>query len=206
MAKIEVVDYNDMAQKAKKMRTDAQDLNKEFLLAYQHIIDMHKSWYGVRYNELAKSFNENLAPTIHEMLKLTVTEVPFTLERVANNYSRVAERSKVTSEQETEYKKMTQIPRPIEVGTRFMTQEVENAKKSVEDNFERAKTKMNQIQDVFNRITWRSEAADSFRENFTRLKKQITENISQIMIQFRDCMQKALDDYEAAERANNIKK
>ena len=51
MAKIEYVDYVDLAGKAKDIRTHAQELNKELSTAYKSVIDMHQNWYGKRYND-----------------------------------------------------------------------------------------------------------------------------------------------------------
>lgn len=203
MAKIETVDYKDLASKAKQIRAQAQDLNKELLSAYQHIIDMHKSWYGKRYNDLAKDFN-NLAPSINEVLKLTVREIPFALETVANNYSTVNEGSKATSAQQTSEKKMTTVPQPNDIGMRFLTQEVTQIKKLVEDNFKKSVAKMNTIESIYNKITWRSEAADAFRLRFTKLKKQITEDLGKINAQFGKLMQQALDDIQTTEKKNTV--
>lgn len=203
MAKIEVVDYKDLGQKAKQIRTQAQDLNKELLSAYQHIIDMHKSWYGKRYNDLAKDFN-NLAPTINEMLKLTVSEIPFALERIANNFSKVNEGAKTTSAQQTSIKKMTNVPRPNDIGMRFITKDVNQIKKFVEDNFKKAVIKMDTIESIFYKITWKSESADAFRARFNKLKKQITNELNKINTQFAKLMQQALDDMQTTEKNNTV--
>ena len=61
MAQIMNVDYEAMPNQAKQMRQYAIELNNEFKTAYSYIGDMHNSWYGVRYNELVRDFN-NLAP------------------------------------------------------------------------------------------------------------------------------------------------
>ena len=105
MAKVEYVDYKDLAVKAKEIRAHAQTLNDEFTKAYNSVIEMHKSWYGKRYNELAKDFNE-LTPSVNEVLKITVGEIPFALETISNNFSQADTGANATTAQQTAEKKM----------------------------------------------------------------------------------------------------
>ena len=83
MAKIDHVDYEAMPRQAKAMREYALELNNELRTAYSNVGEMHNSWYGVRYNELVKDFNE-LIPQVNDLLKLVVTEIPFAVETIAN--------------------------------------------------------------------------------------------------------------------------
>ena len=69
MARIMNVDYEAIPGKAQQMRSQGEELNTELTTAYQSITDMHNAWYGKRYNELVKSFN-NIIPQINEMLQL----------------------------------------------------------------------------------------------------------------------------------------
>ena len=96
MARIDHVDYEAMPRQAKAMREYALELNSELRAAYTNIGEMHNSWYGVRYNELVKDFNE-LIPQINDLLKLVVTEIPFAVETVANNYAQADKGQNVTS-------------------------------------------------------------------------------------------------------------
>ena len=203
MAKIETVDYKDLAVKAKDIRTHAQALNKELTTAYKSVIDMHKSWYGKRYNELAKDFN-NLAPTVNEILKITVKEIPFALETVANNYSQADTNSNVTSAQQTAETKMENVPTPSDVGMRFITTDVTSTKESVKKNFKNAVTEMNSIESIYNKITWKSEAADAFKAKFTKLKTQIIKEIETINTQFDRLMKQTLEDIQTTENKNTV--
>ena len=58
MARIDRVDYVAMPGQAKKMREYALELNSELKAAYSNVAEMHNAWYGIRYNELVKDFNE----------------------------------------------------------------------------------------------------------------------------------------------------
>lgn len=203
MAKVEYVDYKDLALKAKDIRSHAETLNKELSTAYQNVIDMHKDWYGVRYNELAKDFNE-LAPAIDEMLKITVTEIPFALETVSNNFSQADSGINATSAQQTQAVKMANVPTPNDVGMRFLTAEVTAVKDSVKANFKNAVTEMNEIENTYNKISWKSESAEAFRAKFTKLKSQITKEIETINTQFDRLMQQTLEDIQTTENKNTV--
>ena len=106
MARIMNVDYEAIPGKAQQMRSQGEELNTELTTAYQSITDMHNAWYGKRYNELVKSFN-NIIPQINEMLQLVVGDIPFALETVANNYSQADKGSNVTSANNTAPKKIS---------------------------------------------------------------------------------------------------
>lgn len=203
MAKVEYVDYKDLAVKAKDIRSHAETLNKELTTAYKSIIDMHKAWYGNRYNELAKDFNE-LAPSIDEMLKITVTEIPFALETVANNFSQADSGVNATSAQQTQSLKMENVPTPNDIGMRFITEEVTTIKESVKNNLKNAVTEMDSIESTYNKISWKSESSEAFRVKFTKLKSQITEEIETINAQFDKLMKQTLDDIQTTENKNTV--
>ena len=203
MAKVEYVDYKDLAVKAKEIRSHAQTLNDELSKAYQSVIEMHQSWYGKRYNELAKDFNE-LAPSINELLKITVGEIPFALETVSNNFSQADTGANATSAQQTAEKKMPNVPAPNDVGMRFMTEQVTATKNKVSTNFKNANTEMNTIESVYNKISWKSESSEAFRAKFTKLKAKIVKDIEEVNAQFTKLMQQTLDDIATTEKKNTV--
>ena len=203
MAKVEHVDYLDLANKATNIATHAQTLNKELSKAYQSVIDMHKSWYGKRYNELAKDFNE-LAPSINEILKITLTEIPFALETVSNNFSQADRGINATKAQQRSVTKMPNVAMPNDVGMRFISADVTTTKESVKNSFKNAVSEMNTIEGIYNKITWKSESAEAFRTKFTKLKNQITKEIESLNTQFDKLMKKTLEDIEATEKKNTV--
>ena len=205
MSRVENVDYRDLAVKAKDIRNHAKGLNEQFSKIYLEITTMHQSWYGKRYNELAKDFNE-LAPSINEMLKLTYGEIPFALETIANNFSQVDTGSKTTSAQQTQETKMPNIPTPNDVGMRFMEVQVKDTKTKVVQGFKNANEKMRAIENTYNKIAWRSESAEAFRAKFTKLKNQITKEIEQLKTQFDKLMEQAMEDLRVTEKKNTVNK
>ena len=172
MAKIDHVDYEAMPRQAKAMREYALELNNELRTAYSNVGEMHNSWYGVRYNELVKDFNE-LIPQVNDLLKLVVTEIPFAVETIANNYAQADKGQNVTSAEETSANNIENLPITNDVGMRFMTAEVANTQRSVSEKFDASKELMNKIEAEYNRVEWQSEASESFKARFNKLKNDI---------------------------------
>ena len=203
MANITSVDYEAIPSQAKQMRAEAQQLNSEMTKAYTSIENMHNSWYGVRYNELQKAFN-NLIPSLNEMLTLVVKEIPFALETVANNYSLADKGTKVTSAINDGPKPITALTITSDVGMKFITADVEATQKSVETNFENSKEQMNKIESIYNGIDWKSEAATAFKSQFTKLKNEIVISFENLKADFAKLMNETKSDIQATESANTV--
>lgn len=203
MAKIDHVDYEAMPRKAKAMREYALELNNELRTAYSNVGEMHNSWYGVRYNELVKDFNE-LIPQVNDLLKLVVTEIPFAVETIANNYAQADKGQNVTSAEETSANNIENLPITNDVGMRFMTAEVANTQRSVSEKFDASKELMNKIEAEYNRVEWQSEASESFKARFNKLKNDILMAFDNINNEFSKLMTQTQQDIETTEKANTV--
>lgn len=201
MANLMEVDYEAIPQYATNIRTLGVELNSEITKAYTSIGEMHSSWYGKRYNELVGAFN-NMIPQINEILSLTVGEIPFALETVANNYSQADTGANVVGTQKTDPQVVSNLTVSNDVGMKFISEEVTTVKNLVSTNFKNAKSKMDEIERNFNQIKWQSEAADSFRTRLTKLKQSIASSFEQIDTEFTKLMSQAIDDVQSVE--NNI--
>ena len=197
MARIDHVDYEAMPRQAKAMREYALELNSELRAAYTNIGEMHNSWYGVRYNELVKDFNE-LIPQINDLLKLVVTEIPFAVETVANNYAQADKGQNVTSAEETSANNIENLPITNDVGMRFMTSDVANTQ------FDSSKELMNKIESEYNRVDWQSEASESFKARFEKLKNDILSAFDNINNEFSKLMTQTQEDIENTEKSNTV--
>ena len=203
MAKIDHVDYEAMSRQAKAMREYALELNNELRTAYSNVGEMHNSWYGVRYNELVKDFNE-LIPQVNDLLKLVVTEIPFAVETIANNYAQADKGQNVTSAEETSANNIENLPITNDVGMRFMTAEVANTQRSVSEKFDASKELMNKIEAEYNRVEWQSEASESFKARFNKLKNDILMAFDNINNEFSKLMTQTQQDIETTEKANTV--
>lgn len=203
MAKIDNVDYEAMPKNARNMRNYGKELNKEAINAFKNVENMHKSWYGDRYNELIKKFN-NLVPQMNEMLNLVVTEIPVALENVANNYSQADKGKNATTVDNTPPQKITNIAIHKDVGMRFITAEVQNTQTKVSNNFKNAKAKMDQIASEYNKVKWTSDASVAFKRKFNSLKTNISKSFDDINSSFTKLMNQAKDDIQRTEKANTV--
>ena len=203
MANITNVDYEAMPSQANQMRTLGQDLNGQITTAYQSIANMHNNWYGRRYNDLVKEFNK-IIPQINELLELVVGEIPFALETIANNYSQADQGAIVTNAVKTTPNNIAEIAISNDVGMKFITSEVETVKSNVSNNFKNAREKMNEIESVYGRIQWRSEASEAFGAKFRKLKQDIINAFENIDNQFTALMEQTLSDIQATENANTV--
>lgn len=204
MARINIVDYEKMPGQANEMRGEARMLNKELAKAYKKIEDMHEHWYGKRYNELVQDFN-NMIPAINEMLELVVTNIPSTLETIANNYAQVDTGNKVVAVNNEEPDKIQEKPKSNDVGMRFITESVEEVKQNVSVNFENAKDLMDKIETIYSKVVWESEASEEFKAKFTKLKGEIVSSFENIKSQFGKLMEQTKQDMENTENANTVK-
>lgn len=143
-----------------------------------------------------------MIPQINDILSLAVNEIPFALETVANNYSQADTGTNVVGAERTEPKVVSNLTVSNDVGMKFISEEVTNVKNSVSTNFKNAKSKMDEIERIFNQITWQSEAAESFRTKLTKLKQSIASSFEQIDTEFSKLMSQAIDDVQSVE--NNI--
>lgn len=203
MANIGNVDYRAIPGQANSMREKGRELNSELTNAYKSIGDMHNSWYGVRYNDLVKSFNK-IIPDLNEMLKLVVTDVPFSLETVANNYAQADTGAKVASATQEAANKIVELPTPADVGMKFLTGPVEEVQNNVSNNFKNAKDKMDQIEVTFGQIAWESEAATTYKARFKSLKDKIVTSLDSLNADFTSLMNQAKEDIQATENANTV--
>lgn len=203
MANITSVDYVAMPSQAQQMRTLGQELNSELTTAYQNVANMHNYWYGQRYNDLVKEFN-NLVPEINELLELVVGKIPYALETIANNYSQADRGSNVTNAVKTSHKKIANLSLSNDVGMKFVTTEVESVKTKISNNFKTAKDKMNNIESAYLKIQWKSEASETFATTFKKLKANIVGAFENINSQFTKLMNQTLSDIQATENANTI--
>lgn len=200
---IEEVDYNGFPRIAKAMREDAIKLNKEVTMAYATVGVMGKNWYGPRYDDLVKIFNK-MIPDFENILKLTVTDFPYTLELVANNYSTVDTGKKVTSAEKTPIQKIQNISLSGKTTFRFMEENVKTNQTDINKNFDRILGFIDSIEANYKKLNWVSAAAKEFEMKFNRLKNDISTKVSDTKVQFKKLMDQTVEDIQRSESANTV--
>ena len=203
MAKIQYVDYEAIPGQAKEMRSCGKQLNSEVTKIYSSVEEMHGHWYGIRYNELVKGFN-NLIPRLNEMLTLVVTELPYALETIANNYSLADKGTKITVASSEGPNKLTNLPIINDVGMKFITTSVHEKQQSISANLKNAKEQMDRIESIYLRVQWQSEAAEAFKARLSKLKNEIVASFESLNTDFVRLMEQTQKDIEIAENANKV--
>ena len=203
MAMIGTVDYKRMPMQASEIREEAKALNREMLSAYEKIKDMHEFWYGVRYNELVQSFND-MIPSINDLLTLIVSEIPYALDTIANNYSLADSGQTVVAANNEAPNKIQNLLTSNDVGMRFLSAEVNEVKQEVSRKFSTAREIMDKTEAIYSKIVWESEAAEAFRVKFTALKNEISTSFENINTKFVKLMEQTAQDIENTEKANTV--
>ena len=203
MAKTRRVNYEEMAIQVKKIREDGKQLNNQIIKIYSYLTDMHEFWYGKRYNELIKSFN-NMVPQLNEILSLVVYRLPYSLELIANNYSIVDKKTKETVESEEESNRIKELKITNDVGMRFLSGQVINIQQEISRCFEIAKEQINKIEIEYKKILWESESAYIFERKFGEIKEKIIDFFEDINVKFKEQIRQTENDFGRVEKANNI--
>lgn len=202
--RIDNVDYNGFPKVAKGMRSDAEMLNKQVKELYERLAEMKKDWYGPRYDELVKAFNR-MIPDLNKILDLTVTQMPFTIETIANNYAKVDIGKGITSAIETATKKIADVVESGKQKLRFDETKVIADKQKMDTNLNRVLELMDSIEEKYKTLDWKSDASDEFEKTFKKLKSNISSNISNTKKQFKELMDKTISDMKGTESANTVK-
>ena len=198
---IDDVDYNGFPKVAKSMRSEAEELNNQVKELYDRLAEMKKDWYGPRYDELVKSFNR-MIPDLNKIMELTVTKMPFTIEKIANNYAKVDTGKGITSAVETAAKKIAEVAESAKQRLRFNETKVNEDKQNMDTNLNRVLELMDSIENNYKTLEWESDASRTFEKTFKNLKNNIINNITDTKKQFKELMDKTLSDMKETENAN----
>lgn len=134
MANIGNVNYEAIPAKTDQMRESGRGLCNEMHAMYNTIREMHADWYGVRYNALVEGFNK-IRPSINSMLELVFTDLPASLDTIANNYSKVDRQMPIRAVSEERPKVIGDLPIIDDTGKfRFITNRVVERRQTVESD------------------------------------------------------------------------
>ena len=204
MANIGNVNYEEIPAKTDQMRESGRGLCNEMHAMYNTIREMHADWYGVRYNTLVEGFNK-MRPSINSMLELVFTDLPASLDMIANNYSKVDRQMPIRAVNEEKPKVIEDLPIIDDTGKfRFITNRVAERRQTVEANIKKGIELIDEFENVYRTIQWESEAATAYTAKFTRLKEELITSFNELKKQFAELMLQAEQDIEQAEKANTV--
>lgn len=203
MSKIRRADYEIIATQAKKIREHGKQLNSEIIKVYSNLESMHEFWYGKRYNTLLKVFN-TIIPQVNEMLEIVVGKLPYVLELIANNYSKVDIGQNETVADNTKPNRIKELVITNDEGMRFLSGKVIDMQEEISKCFERAKYEMNQIEIEYSKILWESESSELFKQKYCQLKNAIIVLLENVDVEFKKLMAQTENNIEGAEKNNTV--
>lgn len=202
MANIES-DYEATYKQATPILETAQALNRNIGNVYGTIGNMHTVWFGIRYNELVQAFN-NMIDDLNSVLKLVVTDIPFSLKTVANNYSQADRGVNCGPAEQVGSTPIEALPTPADVGMKFEEAPVTEYKGRVENYISQAISNMQQIETLFNQVHWESEAATNYRTSLKNDREKISRAFDDVKQTFATKMTQSIEDINRAESSSNV--
>ena len=204
MAHIGNVDYMSIPGKTDQMRGVGRELNEKIQSMYDKIKELHGFWYGERYNRLVEGFNK-VRPTLNNIIKLIYTELPASLDTIANNYSKLDRGMSIRALQEEQPKTIEELPIIDDAGKfRFISNSVIDVKQDVEAKINKAIELINEFENVYRTIDWESDAATAYKTLFGKLKEEVVTSLNNLKKDFTELMLQAEQDAKLTEDTNTV--
>ena len=203
MGAVVLIDYENLPSQSNNIRNLAITLNERLNDVYINIGKMHEYWYGNRYNDMVTRFN-SIIPQMNQFLEVIVTEVPYIIESIANNFSEVDIQQKVSAEQKSGVQTIQTLQVTKDVGMRYIEKEVENIKAIIKEEFNEIRNIMEEINGIMRQTIIECENSGEFKSQFNRLSKSFNQSINNIEIRFIELMENARRQMGDAERLNTV--
>ena len=197
------IEYEGFPAEAREIREKASEVNDKICGIYKMFEEMNRSWRGKRYNDLAKQCN-GVIGYFDKLLQLVVTQLPFELETVANNYSLADSGSKIVGMPEQRaVKKITQVPTPDPIDVYISIKDVEDYRTNIGMAFDNVNAMINQIDTRVKHLKWEGQAAGNYKAEINNLKDQIQKSVTEIRKAFSTKMNEAMEDMKLAETSSD---
>lgn len=204
MANIGNVDYMSIPAKTDEMRGVGRELNEKMQSMYDKIRNLHDFWYGERYNRLVEGFNK-IRPSINNIVELIYTELPSSLDIIANNYSKLDRSVGIRTLSEEKPKVIEELAIIDDAGKfRFVSSSVAEVKAEVEGDITKSVTLIDEFENVYKTIDWESDAATAYKTVFAKLKEEVVSSLNNLKKEFTELMAQAEQDTKLTEDTNTV--
>lgn len=204
MANIGNVDYMSIPAKTDRMRGVGRELNEKMQSMYDKIRNLHDFWYGERYNRLVEGFNK-IRPSINNIVTLIYTELPASLDTIANNYSKLDRNVGIRTLSEEKAKEIAVLQIIDDAGKfRYLSDKVADVKQEVEANINKSIDLIDEFDNVYRTIDWESDAATVYNSVFTNLKEEVVTSLNNLKKDFTELMTQAEQDAKLIENTNTV--
>jgi uncharacterized protein YukE len=196
------VDYRSFPSAVSSIRSHASDLNSDFKSVFSKIENMHSEWQGDRYASLCTKFN-GIVPEVNDILELVVTEIPFTLESIANNYEAADTETTAAVAKSESPDKVNELTIPNKEPLYVEATSIENVRSSVSDCLDEAQNRITSIEGIVDGLLWEGKAADNCKSKLKTLKNSLIKSFEELKVDFESLMKTAVEEFNKAEEANS---
>lgn len=204
MANIGNVDYMSIPAKTDQMREVGRELNEKMQNMYDKIRELHEFWYGERYNRLVEGFNK-IRPSVNNIVELIFTQLPSSLDIIANNYSKLDRNMNIRTLREEKPKLIEELQKMDDTGKfRFISNSVADVKQDVEAKISKAIELIDEFESIYRTIEWESDAATAYQSLFARLKEEVVTSLNNLKKEFTELMAQAEQDTKLTEDTNTV--
>lgn len=202
MANITKVDYESLPGQASAIRSEGKSLKENLEGLFSEAQSMHNNWYGLRYNSFITELN-SMVPTVNDILKLVIDEIPIALETVAKNYA-LADGASAKAVNEKEVPSIPAIESVTDVGLKYVSESVATNKTNIETKIKDSIENLSNIESIYSEIIWESEASQAFSSKFSALKSSIETALTAVQANLSKLMVAAEEDISNAEVNNTV--
>ena len=196
--------YKIFPEKAASIETAGTNFYNEIKSAYDQLTSLNDVWKGVRYIDLAKSFN-NLVADLNTIIEDVSTDIPTTLRTIASNYGNFDMGSFSAGSTGTA-SKISELNVPSDDAIYFDFPSVDSARTAIAEKFTESKTYITEAKNIVSGMLdngdWAGQAANSAMDKLTNYESKINSSLDDLIDEFKTAMDKTVEDITKAENAN----
>ena len=180
---IKSVNHANMDIKAKEIRAKAVDMNDNLTKAYDIMKKLYSdnNWRGNRYNKVAESFNKQ-TECLNDILRTTVTDIPFAIEVASNNYSSADGTGRPHQEIKKTINQIQKLSTSGETETlTYLPNAVHTSQNSIVECINKAKADLENIIQLYGEVKWKTDGASiAFKKQLDQSKAKIDQAIKDV--------------------------
>lgn len=180
---IKSVNHANMDIKAKEIRAKAVEMNDNLTKAYDIMKKLYSdnNWRGNRYNKVAEAFNKQ-TECLNDILRTTVTDIPFAIEVASNNYSSADGTGRPHQEIKKTIAQIQKLSTSGETETlTYLPNAVHTSQNSIVEYINKAKADLESIIQIYGEVKWKTDGASiAFKKQLDQSRAKIDTAIKEV--------------------------
>lgn len=208
---IKSVNHANMDIKAKEIRAKAVSMNDNLTKAYDVMKKLYSdnNWRGNRYNKVAEAFNKQ-TECLNDILRTTVTDIPFAIEVASNNYSSADGTGRPHQEIKKTIAQIQKLSTSGETETlTYLPNAVHTSQNTIVECINKAKADLESIIQLYGEVKWKTDGASiAFKKQLDQSKAKIDQaikDVTKIINEQIDESDKAMASSEESSTVNGSK-